>query len=74
MKRRCGAWMPALVASMFTMAAEAAPADLFFSEYVEGSSNNKALEIYNGTAAPIDLSVGQYKVQIYVKESLNNTL
>ena len=58
--------MPALVASMFTMAAEAAPADLFFSEYVEGSSNNKALEIYNGTAAPIDLSVGQYKVQIYV--------
>ena len=25
------------------------PTDLFFSEYVEGSSNNKALEIYNGT-------------------------
>jgi hypothetical protein len=23
--------------------------DLFFSEYIEGSSNNKALEIYNGT-------------------------
>ena len=23
------------------------PTDLFFSEYIEGSSNNKALEIYN---------------------------
>jgi len=23
--------------------------DLFFSEYIEGSSNNKALEIYNPT-------------------------
>jgi predicted extracellular nuclease len=29
--------------------------DLFFSEYVEGSSNNKALEIYNSTGAAIDL-------------------
>ena len=25
------------------------PTELFFSEYIEGSSNNKALEIYNGT-------------------------
>ncbi|MEM9895717.1 MAG: lamin tail domain-containing protein [Bacteroidota bacterium] len=33
-----------------------APTDLFFSEYVEGSSNNKYLEIYNGTGASIDLS------------------
>jgi endonuclease I/chitodextrinase len=31
-------------------------ADLFFSEYVEGSSNNKALEIANFTGNPIDLS------------------
>ena len=30
-------------------ASAAAPTELFFSEYVEGSSNNKALEIYNGT-------------------------
>ncbi|MEQ9308658.1 MAG: T9SS type A sorting domain-containing protein [Balneolaceae bacterium] len=27
--------------------------DLFFSEYIEGSSNNKALEIYNASGAPI---------------------
>ena len=30
--------------------------DLFFSEYIEGSGNNKALEIYNPTSATIDLS------------------
>lgn len=30
--------------------------ELFISEYVEGWSNNKALEIYNPTDAPIDLS------------------
>lgn len=35
-------------------------ADLFFSEYVEGSSNNKALEIYNPTPNAIDL--GGYEV------------
>ncbi|MBW6514742.1 MAG: chitobiase/beta-hexosaminidase C-terminal domain-containing protein, partial [Candidatus Syntrophosphaera sp.] len=30
--------------------------DLFISEYVEGSSNNKAIEIFNGTGAPVDLA------------------
>ena len=30
--------------------------DLFFSEYAEGTSNNKYLEIYNGTAQSIDLT------------------
>lgn len=39
--------------------------DLFISEYIEGSSNNKAIEIYNGTSAPIDLTAGQYVVQMY---------
>ncbi|MCA6484508.1 MAG: lamin tail domain-containing protein, partial [Chitinophagaceae bacterium] len=34
--------------------------DLFFSEYVEGSSNNKYVEIYNGTGASVDLS--QYEL------------
>lgn len=29
---------------------------IFFSEYIEGSSYNKALEIYNGAGADIDLS------------------
>jgi len=31
-------------------------ADLFISEYVEGWSNNKALEIYNPTSQPINLA------------------
>jgi len=31
--------------------------DLFFSEYIEGSSNNKAIEIYNPTGSTIDLSL-----------------
>jgi parallel beta-helix repeat protein len=37
--------------------------DLFFSEYLEGSSNNKALEIYNGTGLSVDLSA--YELAIY---------
>lgn len=37
--------------------------DLFISEYVEGWSNNKALEIYNPTANAIDLS--QYMIVRY---------
>jgi len=37
--------------------------DLFFSEYIEGSSNNKALEIFNGTGLSIDLS--GYSIKTY---------
>lgn len=36
--------------------AQPAPSDLFISEYIEGSSNNKAIELYNPTDASIDLS------------------
>ena len=36
--------------------AQAQTPDLFFSEYVEGSSYNKALEIYNPTGATVDLA------------------
>ncbi|MGD9813058.1 MAG: lamin tail domain-containing protein [Bacilli bacterium] len=37
--------------------------DLFISEYIEGSSNNKAVEIFNGTGTDIDLS--SYKINTY---------
>ncbi|WP_347862861.1 5'-nucleotidase C-terminal domain-containing protein [Salimicrobium sp. PL1-032A] len=37
--------------------------DLLFSEYVEGSGYNKALEIYNGTGEVVDLS--GYTVELY---------
>ena len=33
------------------------PCDLFFSEYAEGSSNNKYLEIYNPTNGPVSLAL-----------------
>ncbi|HRG59481.1 MAG TPA: FG-GAP-like repeat-containing protein, partial [Bacteroidia bacterium] len=37
--------------------------DLFISEYIEGSSNNKAIEIYNPTSSTIDLS--NYSIGVY---------
>ncbi|MBN2829061.1 MAG: chitobiase/beta-hexosaminidase C-terminal domain-containing protein, partial [Candidatus Cloacimonetes bacterium] len=37
--------------------------DLFISEYIEGSSNNKALEIFNGMGHPVDLS--NYRIELY---------
>jgi predicted extracellular nuclease len=49
--------------------ARAAPTELFFSEYIEGSSNNKALEIYNGTGASIDLAADVYNIQMYFNGS-----
>ena len=51
--------------------------ELFFSEYIEGSSQNKAVEIYNPTPNTIDLSA--YSVERYsngsstVSESLTLT-
>ena len=41
----------------------AATSDLLISEYVEGSSFNKAVEIYNGTGSPVDLST--YTLELY---------
>lgn len=43
--------------------AAAAPADLLISEYVEGTSFNKAVEIFNGTGAAVDLSA--YRLELY---------
>ncbi|GAB4179479.1 MAG: ExeM/NucH family extracellular endonuclease [Roseiflexaceae bacterium] len=43
----------------------ATPTELFISEYIEGSSNNKAIEIYNGTGAAIDLAANAYSIQVF---------
>lgn len=51
-----------LTLSSFSLIAQDC-SELFFSEYVEGSSNNKAVEIYNPTDAPIDLS--GYSIERY---------
>ena len=59
-----------LVALAVPGVAQAAPTELFFSEYIEGSSNNKALEIYNGTGAPIDLGTSGYSVQMFFNGSV----
>lgn len=57
-------WVPASQ----TTAQVAAPAnELFISEYIEGSSFNKAIEIYNGTGASIELS--PYSVSLYTNGS-----
>ncbi|MCB1055776.1 MAG: lamin tail domain-containing protein [Acidobacteria bacterium] len=63
-RRRVFRFAPALLlAGLLASAASAqAPTELFFSEYVEGSSLNKAVEIYNGTAATVDLAAGNYSV------------
>ncbi len=45
-----------LMAVLFVCFSFGQAADLFFSEYIEGGSFNKALEIYNGTGAEVDLS------------------
>jgi uncharacterized protein len=59
--------VPAVPSPRASVAAD--PAELFFSEYIEGSSNNKALEIYNGTSAPIDLAANGYNVQMFFNGS-----
>lgn len=51
-----------LTLSSFSLIAQDC-SELFFSEYVEGSSNNKAVEIYNPTNTPIDLS--SYSIERY---------
>lgn len=47
--------------------------DLFFSEYIEGSSNNKAYEIFNGTGQTIDLSNYSVKAYFNGKETPSST-
>lgn len=44
-----------------------AQANVYFSEYIEGSLNNKALEIFNNSATALDLS--GYEVQVYFNGS-----
>ena len=43
--------------------------DLFISEYVEGTSNNKAIEIFNPTSSTITLT-GNYQLKFYFNGSL----
>ncbi|MFD4421645.1 ExeM/NucH family extracellular endonuclease [Agromyces sp. NPDC058484] len=65
-------------ASLLTVGLYAAPAaaadppsDLIISEYVEGSSTNKAVELYNPTDTSIDLT--QYALSVYFNGSTTST-
>ncbi len=60
-----GALVLAPLTVLAAPAAQAAPSELFISEYVEGTANNKAVEIFNGTAAPVDLAAGGYALQYF---------
>lgn len=41
------------------------PGGVLISQYVEGSGNNKAVEIFNGTLTNVDLAAGNYVLQQY---------
>ncbi|HEY3008276.1 MAG TPA: lamin tail domain-containing protein [Micromonosporaceae bacterium] len=61
----------ALVAVGLTpVPAAAAPTELFISEYLEGTSNNKAIEVFNGTGVPVDLAAGAYNIQMFFNGAL----
>ncbi len=55
-------------------AAETTTDELLISEYVEGSSNNKAIELYNGTGE--DVNLANYQLALYSNgnEEANSTL
>ncbi|MEK3978686.1 endonuclease [Psychrobacillus sp. FSL K6-2836] len=63
-----GLVLPAMPSN--AVAAMNAP-DLIISEYIEGSSFNKAIELYNGTEAEIDLST--YTLELYSNGSKAET-
>lgn len=70
-RRRVWTWRVVIVVVMVLSlvdapVARAAGPGLFFSEYVEGTGNNQALEIYNGTGAAVDLAAGRYVVEFYL--------
>ena len=46
-----------------------AQSGVFISEYIEGSSNNKAIEIFNGTGAPLNIS--NYQIRMYYNGNPN---
>lgn len=60
--KRFGILALLLVLGSALLSAQPYAQNLFISEYLEGSSNNKAIELFNGTGAPVDLS--QYSVKL----------
>ena len=70
LRRVAGATAAALAVGIVPLVAaaptaSAAPTELLISEYVEGSSNNKAVEIYNGTGAAGRPGASGYCAAVY---------
>lgn len=63
-----------LVAAPCCLSASTSSTDPYFSEYIEGSSNNKALEIYNGTGAYVDLGATDYNIRMFFNGSTSSAL
>ncbi len=47
--------------------------EIFISEYIEGSSYNKAIELYNPSNSPVVLADHNYQLTLYSNGSLNGT-
>lgn len=67
---RSGVWVhrAGIIAAVWLFAGASgafAGTELLISEYVEGSGNNKAIELYNGTDLPIDLAAGHHVLKVY---------
>lgn len=60
-----------VIASTFLNAQIVDCNDLFFSEYIEGWSQNKAIEVYNPTNATVDLS--DYRIERYSNGATNSS-
>jgi hypothetical protein len=60
-----------LASALITGPAHAQPTDLLISEYVEGSSFDKAIELFNGTGSAVDLS--EYRLELYANGSSTAT-
>lgn len=60
-----------LVGSAATVNAQTFCSELFISEVVEGSGNNKAMEIYNPTTSPVNLS--NYRIVRYSNGSTSGS-
>lgn len=54
--------------SATTLASDVYAKDIFVSKYIEGTANNKAIELYNNTGHPVNLS--NYQL---ISQSYNNT-
>lgn len=61
--------IPICIAAIFASNVTAEINDLLISEYIEGSSNNKAIELANLSDSPVELS--GYKLSVYFNGSIN---